>query len=645
MKFFEVAPNRIVRSEHDVFTYSSELDITPGHTVSVPIGKSVANGVVMREVKKPPYATKDILSVIEERPLPEHTLHIAKWIAEYYQTPLATVLQTILPRGLTTKRREPKNTLSTPVRDRVQIVLNDDQKQAVDAIVKSPGTSILQGVTGSGKTEVYKEVARQTIKAGRSAIILVPEIGLTQQIIDEFSADFPDAIVTHSQMTEAQRHIAWRKALNATEPVVVIGPRSALFMPVEHIGAIIVDEAHEPSYKQEKSPRYSALRVASVLGSFCDAKVVFGSATPLVADRFTAEANSAPVIRLDKRARSDVETSAVSLVDMTKKDNLSNHRFFSKKLIREIEHSLSLKEQSLIFHNRRGSASTTLCESCGWTAICDRCFVPYVLHEDTFSLTCHICTASRKAPTSCPDCGSADIIHKGIGTKRIETELQRIFPRAKIARFDSDNRQGETLSARYSELYSGEVDIIIGTQVVAKGLDLPHLRTVGVMQADGGLSLPDFASSERTFQLLSQVVGRVGRDSRETSVVIQTFQPTHPIIQFGVKQDYEQFYDYITKERRRAKFPPYRYLLQLTTVYKTEAGAVKASRELARELRSKLPSSVDTLGPTPAFYERQRDTFRWQLILKSKKRQDLLEAVKHVPKNNWQSELDPTSLL
>lgn len=645
MKFFEVAPNRIIRAEHDVFTYASDLEVEPGHLVSVPIGKSVANGVVMREVKKPPYATKEILSVIEPQPLPAHTLHIAQWISQYYQTPLAVVLQTVLPRGLTTKRRESKNDKPTPVRNRTQIVLNNDQRHAVERIMSAPGTSILQGVTGSGKTEVYKEIARQAIKNGQSAIILVPEIGLTQQIIDEFSVDFPDAIVTHSQMTEAQRHIAWRKALNTTEPTVIIGPRSALFMPVKSIGAIVIDEAHEPSYKQEKSPRYSALRVASVLGAFCQARVVFGSATPLVADRFTADANESPVIHLHKQARNNTTKATVSLIDMTKKDNLSSNRFFSKKLIQEIEQSLSLKEQSLIFHNRRGSASTTLCENCGWTAVCERCFVPYVLHEDSFSLICHICSTAQKAPTSCPDCGSANIIHKGIGTKRIESELQRIFPKAHIARFDSDNKLNETLSARYSELYGGDVDIIIGTQVVAKGLDLPHLRAVGVVQADGGLSLPDFAASERTFQLLSQVVGRVGRDARETSVVIQTFQPTHPIIQFGVKQDYEQFYNYITKERQRAKFPPYRYLLQLTTTYKTEAGAVRASKALAKELRNILPASVEILGPTPAFYERQRDTYRWQLILKSKKRQDLLDAVRLVPKNNWQSELDPTSLL
>lgn len=645
MKFFEVAPNKIIRAESDVFTYSSELDIKPGHVVSVPIGKSSAHGVVMKEVEKPTYQTKEITSIIEDQPLPAHTLHIARWIAEYYQTPLATVLQTVLPRGLATKRRQAKKPLPTSVRDRTKIVFNTDQERAIESLMKTTGTSILQGVTGSGKTEVYKEIARQTIKDGRSAIILVPEIGLTQQIIDEFSADFPDAIVTHSQMTEAQRHLAWQKALNIKEPVVVIGPRSALFMPVRSIGAIIVDEAHEPSYKQEKSPRYSALRVASVLGAFCDARVIFGSATPLVTDRFTAEANDASVIKLDKRAREDVVKSSVELVDMTKKDNLSPYRFFSKKLVQELEQSIALKEQSLIFHNRRGSASTTLCENCGWTALCERCFVPYILHEDSFSLVCHICSTSKKAPTSCPDCSSPDIIHKGIGTKRIESELRRLFPKARIARFDSDNRPNETLSARYSELYNGDIDIIIGTQVVAKGLDLPHLRTVGVMQADSGLSMPDFAASERTFQLLAQVVGRVGRDSRETSVVIQTFQPTHPVIQFGVKQDYERFYEYITKERQRAKFPPYRYLLQLTTVYKTEAGAVRASKNLARELRAKLPKSVEILGPTPAFYERQRDTYRWQLILKSPKRQDLLEAIKYVPKTNWQSELDPTSLI
>ena len=250
-----------------------------------------------------------------------------------------------------------------------------------------------------------------------------------------------------------------------------------------------------------------------------------------------------------------------------------------------------------------------------------------------------------KVPTACPVCSSANIIHKGIGTKLIESELRKLFPKASIARFDGDNSNTETVSERYKELYDGTIDIAIGTQVVAKGLDLPKLHTVGVVQADSGLSLPDYASAERAFQLLAQVVGRVGRDERDTAVIVQSYQPTHPVIQFGLKQDYAGFYDYAIKERAKGGFPPFRYLLQLTDVYKSEGAAVRNAKDLARELRSKVPKGVEILGPTPAFYERQHDTYRWQLTLKSPSRNALVQALAHVPTTHWQSDLDPSSLL
>lgn len=649
MKFFEVAPTKIVRLESSVFTYhcSDDTAVQVGSLVNIPVGKNKFIGLVTKEVKKPSYITKEILNVIEDTPLPKHLINLSFWMSEYYKTPLATVLQTVLPRGVNTKRRESKEAVAkTSSRNRTNILLNDDQVSALDKIMSNQaGTSILQGVTGSGKTEIYKELARRTIDGGRSVIVLVPEIGLTEQIVNEFLHDFPDAVLTHSQMTEAKRHQAWQKVLASKTPQVIIGPRSALFLPVKNLGAIILDEAHEPSYKQDQSPRYSALRVASVIGKECAARVVFGSATPLITDRFIAELQNIPIIKLDKRARHDVEASKVSLIDMTNRDNLSAQRFISKKLLQEIDETLIKKQQVLLFHNRRGSASVTLCESCGWTANCPRCFVPYILHEDSFLLTCHICNSSEKVPTSCPECHDPSIIHKGIGTKRIQAALEKLFPQAKIARFDSDNSKEETLQARYKELYNGEIDIIIGTQVVAKGLDLPHLRTVGVIQADSGLALPDYAASERTFQLLAQVVGRVGRDNRETAAVIQTYQPTHPVITLGTSQDYEGFYKYALQERMRAKFPPYRHLLVLTTVYKTEAGAIKAARSLAGILKTTVPKSVEVLGPTPSFYERQHGTYRWQLILKSTQRGDLIEAMQHLPTTNWQYELDPVSLL
>jgi len=299
----------------------------------------------------------------------------------------------------------------------------------------------------------------------------------------------------------------------------------------------------------------------------------------------------------------------------------------------------------LIFHNRRGSASTTLCENCGWTAQCPRCYIPLTLHSDRHHVRCHICNYQQTVPTSCPDCGHVEIIHKGFGTKLIETELRKLFPQAVIARFDADNDTKETVNARYGELYSGAIDIAVGTQVIAKGLDLPELRTVGVIQADSGLALPDFSASERTFQLLAQVVGRVGRNKHATQVIVQSYQPTHPSVTFGLAQDYESFYHYALAERKKGLFPPFTHLLQLTCIYKSEAAAIRNAQLVARDLRSKLHADVTILGPTPAFYERQRDTYRWQLTLKSPKREYLIAALAFVPTTHWQSELDPTSLL
>jgi primosomal protein N' (replication factor Y) len=267
------------------------------------------------------------------------------------------------------------------------------------------------------------------------------------------------------------------------------------------------------------------------------------------------------------------------------------------------------------------------------------------LHADHYHLRCHICGHQETVPKSCPVCGVADIIHKGIGTKLIEAELRRLFPKARIARFDSDTAAHETLDKKYDELYKGEIDIAVGTQVVAKGLDLPKLRTVGVIQADSGLAIPDYSASERTFELLAQVIGRVGRNEHETTVVVQSYQPTHPAVALGLAQNYETFYDLTLEERERAHFPPFTYLLKLMTVYKTEAGAVKAGRDLAQKLREKAPVGVQVLGPTPSLYERLHGTYRWQLIVKSPRREYLLELLSLLPPAGWQFELDPISLL
>lgn len=646
MEYYLVSPLKVTRQDSNALTYHGPANLRPGTIVHTPVGKTSVPGVILKATPKPSFDTKPLGDAIEDTPLPPSLVQLHAWMSEYYGAHSVATWQTMLPRGMGKKRRKSSSPLLSHTRNRTQIVLNKQQKTALDSILSRPsGTTLLHGVTGSGKTQIYIELAKHTVESGRSVIILVPEIALTSQIIAEFIPHFPDLVVSHSRQTEAERHLIWQSLLHSTTPRVVIGPRSALFSPLADVGLVVIDECHEPSFKQEQTPRYSALRAASMLARFAGARLVMGSATPPIADYYLARSTHSHIATLDTPARKDTVAPHVELIDMTKKNHFTRHAYLSTTLLKSIEQTLAAGHQTLIFHNRRGSAPTTLCDNCGWSAICPRCFVPLTLHADQFALRCHICNHTERVPTACPECRNASIIHKGIGTKRIADDLAKLFPRARIARFDGDSETTETLDTHYQKLYDGDIDIIIGTQVVAKGLDLPHLRTVGVVQADSGLSLPDYQSSERVFQLLAQVTGRVGRNEHRSSVIVQSYQPLHPSVQFGIKQDYAGFYEYAIEERKRAFFPPFSYLLKLTCVYKTEAAAIRASNELARALRSRLPSGARIVGPAPAFYERTRDTYRWQLIIKSPSRAGLLELIRHVPLARWQVDIDPGSLL
>ncbi len=647
MRYYEVAPTIIIHNEHAYLTYSSSVKLAIGAIVSVEIGKKVNVAIVYKETTKPLFATKSITLVIVPQPLPLHLLKTAVWMSHYDSTSLASVLLSMLPRGIAKKRRNSFETQNHPHRKRTHFLLNDDQNRAVHTIEAiNSGTVLLQGVTGSGKTAVYIEAVRKSLERNQSSIILVPEIALTPQLVADFSQHFlSSVVVTHSTMTEAERHLVWLKCLTTEKPLIVIGPRSALFAPLHDLGLIVIDECHEPSYKQEQAPRYSSLRVASMITRFAEIKTVFGSATPNIVDTYLAKHAVSPIIKLPVSAQSSVVKSHVTVVDATKKDAFTRHRFFSTVLINALEQSLKNSTQSMIFHNRRGSAPITLCEACGWTAVCPACFIPLTLHTDTHQLKCHTCGHKGGVPPHCPICREPSILHRGIGTKIIESELRKLFPRATIARYDTDTVAAEQLHKQYQQLYDGGIDIIIGTQMIAKGLDLPHLRTVGIVQADSGLAMPDYQSEERVFQLIYQVSGRVGRNAHKTQVIVQTYQPTHPSIHYGVTQDYEGFYAYALAKRHQARFPPFTHLLKLTCSYATERGAIAAATKLSLALKDKLGSTVHVFGPAPSFYERLGAHYRWQLVVKSSSRKTLLEATQLVPKSHWFIDLDPANLL
>lgn len=646
MHYYEIAPAVIVRNDSSTLTYHSDELIHCGQIVQISIGKRHVTGLVVKKVKKPSFDTKAIINIITTTPLPDQLIRLSNLLSDYYHAPMADVIRLILPSGITKKRRQKLQTENTVFsRDRTNFLLNNQQTKALNTInSQKAGTTLLQGITGSGKTAVYIELIRKIHAQGASAIVLVPEISLTPQMIGEFNNHFSEVYITHSKMTEAARHQVWLKILTTKKPILVIGPRSALFMPIQKIGAIIIDEEHEPSYKQESSPKYSTITAAIILGKLHNAKVVLGSATPSITDRYLAEQSKAPIAKIDKKATPDAKVPTIQLIDMSKRQSFHKHRFLSDILIDSISQSLQSKHQVLLYHNRRGSTHTSLCRSCGWIALCPRCNVPMKLHIDNHALKCHVCNHETQIPNQCPECKSADIVHKGIGTKLIEQEVSMLFPDAKIARFDSDTDAKNKVEKMYKELYKGEIDIIIGTQSIAKGLDLPNLDTVGVIQADAGLCLPDFTTEERTFQLIAQVMGRVGRNSNDSRVIIQTYQPDHPSIKYGIRQDYDEYYRFALASRKQKSFPPFVFLLKVNCKYKTEATAIRNIKKLADHLRKN--KDIVLFGPSPAFYEYQNGFYKWQLIIKSKKRSNLLAVIDQLPNSpNWQYDIDPASLL
>lgn len=647
MHYFEIAPNQIIRADQACFTYKSQLALEVGQIVLIEIGNKHLPGIVISKTSKPNYETKEVLKIIETQPLPRPLVNLAIWISTYYATNLGLVVQTILPSGLEKKRRTQTDSsqYAGSPRKRTKNVLNKDQSAAIGSINKfKSGTFILHGITGSGKTEVYIRLIKDAIASNKSAFVLVPEIALTSQIISELANSFDNLVLTHSQMTESARHIAWKKILYANTPLVVVGPRSALFMPLKNVGVIIIDEEHETSFKQEHAPRYSAIRAASILGKQHTCPVILGSATPSVVDYYLAEHSNRPILKLQKTARKNALPAKISLIDMTDRSLFKKHRFLSDYLINSIHQSLNNKKQILIFQNRRGGASTTLCENCGWIAECPDCRLPMTLHIAQHCLKCHVCGREEHVPTSCPECSKSNIIHKGIGTQLIEQEVKKIFPEAKIARFDADTDIDNSLAKLYNDIYQGNIDIIIGTQIVAKGLDLPELETVGIVQADTGLSIPDFNSDEKTFQLLTQAIGRVGRNSNRTEVIVQTFQPHNPNIVFGVNQDYTGFYEHTINDRKNKNFPPFMYLLKLSCSFKTETTAISSARKIADQIIKEFPETT-ILGPSPCLHERQGNMYRWQIVVKSQKRATLVSIAERIKSPQWHCEIDPTGLI
>lgn len=475
---------------------------------------------------------------------------------------------------------------------------------------------LLFGVTASGKTEVYLQAIASTIEHGRNAIVLLPEIALTTQVADTFIQRFGQQVaLLHSRLSEGERYDEWRR-IQKGEARIVIGARSAIFAPLENIGLIVMDEEHEPSYKQEKVPRYNTRHLAEERARNSNAVLLLGSATPSVETFYASEIGYLPRIEmLERIANRPLPT--VHIVDM-RQEFKQKPTLFSAQLLEAINQRLQKQEQVILFLNRRGYSQFVLCRDCGWTAKCPNCAISLAFHLSARTLNCHHCNYSTTAPLICPQCGGTRVKGFGLGTERVEEETQRLFPQARIARLDRDTTTKKESHARIVRTFRhGEADILIGTQMVAKGLDFPHVTLVGVINADTAINMPDFRAAERTFQLLTQVAGRAGRGDTPGEVFVQTFCPQHYAIQAASQHNYPLFYQQELLFRKELRYPPFSRLANLICTSPHEAQAADGAKRLAETLKRFCPQDIEIIGPAPASIPKLKAQYRHHVVLRT----------------------------
>ncbi|WP_278852211.1 primosomal protein N' [Ligilactobacillus aviarius] len=501
--------------------------------------------------------------------------------------------------------------------------LTAEQAQATNAVdqaidEKQAATFLLEGVTGSGKTEVYLQIIQHALAQGKSALMLVPEISLTPQIVRQFKARFGDQVaLLHSALSDGERYDEWRR-IEKGDAQVVVGARSAIFAPIKNLGVIIMDEEHETSYKQEDMPRYHARDVAQWRGQYHHCPIVLGSATPSLESRARAQKGVYQWLRLTKRINGK-DLPHVQLVDMRQAGRYAPTTDISQELATEIQKKLALNEQVVLMLNRRGYSSFLMCRECGEVIKCPNCDISLTYHKDTNSLKCHYCGHEEPVPQVCPNCHSKAVRYFGTGTQRVEKELTELFPTARILRMDVDTTRRKGAHERIlDEFGKHHADILLGTQMIAKGLDFPNVTLVGVLNADTSLGLPDFRASERTFQLLTQVSGRAGRAEKEGNVLIQTYNPDHYAIQYAQRQDYEHFFGKEMQVRHQGGYPPYYYTIQITASARTEADAAQKMFQIRGEIVNYLSQNAVILGPTPQSIMRINNRYYYQLVIKYK---------------------------
>ena len=624
------------------FVYKAEEQLESGSRVLVPFRKREIEGFVIGSRNEAPdIEIHPITRVIDSSPLlrPE-IFELCRWISKYYVSPLGEVLKAALPPGISPRhigRGGQGGRPLVPLHSGVQgtrgrppcalrPVLTSDQSRALDAIRTVTGfqTILLHGVTGSGKTEVYMRAAEDFLAADKSTLILVPEIGLTPQLTEWFSDRFPGkTAILHSSLTKRQRIDEWLR-IYAGEAPIVIGTRSAVFAPLENLGLIVVDEEHETSYKQEEIPRYHARDTAVMRAKLAQAAAVLGSATPSMESFHNAESDKYRHVALTTRVE-DRALPNVEIINMREEYAAAGKQvIFSQRLLQGLAARLERREQAMILLNRRGYAAFLLCRRCGFTFQCSSCSVALTYHRTIDKLLCHYCGLARRPQARCPECDSEYIHYVGEGTERLEAELMKIYPDARIGRVDRDTmRHMRDFERVLGGFRNGDIDILVGTQMIAKGHDFPRVTLVGVIGADAPLAMPDFRAAERTFQLLTQVAGRSGRGREPGEVVIQSYFPDHYTFQLAVTQRFEDFYARESRYRKGMFYPPFTALAGIMVTDRDPARAAALAREVGEFLDSVRSKTVRILGPAPAPLERIKKVHRHQLLIKSASRATL----------------------
>lgn len=512
-------------------------------------------------------------------------------------------------------------------------ILTEEQKNACNAIFNEmdnfTGKPILvHGVTGSGKTEIYLRAIEKALNEGKSAIVLVPEISLTQQTVERFVSRFGDRVsVTHSRLNDGERYDQWTRA-RLGEISVMIGPRSAVFTPFENLGIIIIDEEHETTYKSDQlSPKYDAREVAKKLSELYKCTVVLGSATPSVTSYYKAEKGEYKLCILSNRVNHSFPD--IEIVDMRAELAKRNFSVFSEKLSKAIKNNIDNKEQTILFLNRRGYSTFVSCRECGYVMTCKNCNVSYTYHKGINKLSCHYCGATVNVPAVCPSCGSKHIKYFGTGTEKIEQEVNKYFPEAKVLRMDLDTTQRKNShQVILDEFRKGKADILIGTQMIAKGLDFENVTLVGIIAADLSLNLGDYRSGETTYQLVSQVAGRAGRAEKKGKVYIQTYSPEHYSIRYAAQNDYTGFYNQEIEYRRSMVYPPFTNIFLIMFVGENEGHIKQCLSDLLYVMKHYNKNNMFThLGPSPAVISKINNNYRWQLIVKCENEEKLRNYV------------------